>query len=55
MPEIDKYKSQNYRIIRIRDEIATKKAEVIGNTPFDSLENNLALKIIERHLTKIIS
>lgn len=53
MSEIDEYKSQNSQIIKILDEIATKKAEVVDNTPFDSLEDNLALKIIEHHLTRL--
>ena len=53
MPEIDEYKSQNHQIIKILDEIATKKAEVVDNTPFDSLEDNLALEIIEHHLTRL--
>lgn len=53
MSEIDEYKSQNYQIIKILDEIATKKAEVVDNTPFDSLEDNLALQIIEQHLTQL--
>ena len=53
MDEIDEYKSQNSQVIKILDEIAAKKAEVVGNTPFDSLENNLALEIVEHHLTQL--
>ena len=52
MYEIDEYKSQNNQIIKILYKIATKKAEVVDNTPSDSLEDNLALQVIEHHLTQ---
>jgi hypothetical protein len=52
MSETDEYKSQNYQIIKILDEIATKKAEVVNNTPFDGFEDNLALEVIRHHLTQ---
>jgi transposase InsO family protein len=53
MSEIDEYKSQNYQITKILDEIATKKAEVVNNTPFDSFEDNLALEVIGHHLAQL--
>ena len=43
----------NSQIIKILDEITIKKAEVVKNTSFDSFEDNLTLKIIERHLAQL--
>lgn len=45
--EIDQFKLQNIEVINILDEIAIKRAEVVGKILFDVYESNLALKIID--------
>ena len=50
--EIEEYNFKNFQVSKILCEIATKKAEVFTNTTFDGREDNLALEIIEYHLTQ---
>jgi len=51
--EIEKYKYENFKVISLLEEFATKKAEIVDETPFDSFENNLALEIIEKQLNEL--
>ena len=50
---IDQFKSQNNSIISILDEIAAKRAEIVDKTPFDTYDDNLALKVIDDRLKSI--
>lgn len=51
--EVSEFKSQNQELINILTEIASKKAELVDNTPFDIFEDNLAIKIIDKRLLEI--
>ena len=53
--DIDKFKNQNQEVISILTEIASRKAELVDQTPFDDFENNLALKVIDKRLNEIYS
>lgn len=47
--EINRYKSENAKVVSILEELAAKRAEVVENTPFDecNYEERLALKLID--------
>ena len=51
--EIDKFKSENLKVVNLLKEIAATKAEIVDRTPFDHLEGNLELELIEKRLTEI--
>lgn len=53
--EIKKYKTENNKIVSLLEEIAAKKAEIVDTTPFDSLDDNLALELIDKRLTELYS
>jgi integrase/recombinase XerD len=53
--EIIKYKDENSRVVSLLEEIAAKKAEIVDRTPFDSLDDNLALELIDKRLTELYS
>ena len=51
--EILKFKSENFKVINLLEEIAARKAEIVDKTPFDSLDGNIALKEIEKRLIEM--
>lgn len=51
--EILSYKSEAYEVVSVLEEYAAKKAKLVNNTPFDNFENNLALELIDKHLTEL--
>ena len=50
---IDKFRLQKDNVINILDEIAAKQAELVEKTPFDSLDDEIVLKVIDTHLKEI--
>ena len=51
--EIDKYKSENFKVNSILEQLAAKKAEIVERTPFDNFDDNLALKLIDQGLMEL--
>ena len=52
---VEEFKSQNNYVVGILDEIAAKRAEVVEKTPFDTYDDNLALKVIDERLRDMYS
>jgi integrase len=52
-PYVEKFKTDTSNVVSILEEIAAKRAEVVNTTPFDNLEDNLALQIIDQRLSEI--
>jgi len=55
---ITDYKNENVKIIKLLEEFAARKAQVVNKTPFDNnnrFEDNLALELIESHLKELYS
>jgi predicted DNA-binding protein YlxM (UPF0122 family) len=50
---VDEFKMQNNNVVRILDQIADKRAEVVNKTPFDFYEYNLAVKVIDERLKDV--
>lgn len=48
-----KNKSENLKVVRLLENIASKKVEIVNRTPFDVYEDNLALKVIDERLESI--
>ena len=53
--EVEKFKAENPKVIRVLAELAAKKAELVDKTPFDSFEDNIILQIIDTKITEIYS
>ena len=53
LPHVKKYKSEKQKVMGILQELAAQKAELVDKTPFDSFENQLAYKIIDKKLAEI--
>ena len=53
LPHVKKYKSDKQKVMGFLQELATQKAELVDKTPFDSFENQLAYKIIDKKLAEI--
>lgn len=53
IPEIDRYKLETSQVISILEDIAARKAELVEKTPFDSYEDNLAIRIIDEKINDI--
>lgn len=51
--EIFEYKSQTYEVVSVLEKYATKKAEIVENTPFDDFETDLALELIDKRLIEL--
>ena len=51
--EINKYKSENSKIVSLLEELATYKVEIIYDTLFDFLDDNLALQLIDKQLNEL--
>jgi integrase/transposase InsO family protein len=51
--DISKYKSENFKVTSILKELAAKKSEIVDKTPFDSFDDNLALKLIDQRLMEL--
>lgn len=41
------------KIVKMLEEISSKKAEIVDQTPFDLFEDNLNLQVIEERLQSI--
>ena len=50
---IDQFKNENKGVTSILDEIAAKRSEIVDKTPFDTYDDNLALKVIDDRLNII--
>ena len=50
---INKFKKQSDEVVNILDDIAAKRSEVVEKTPFDTFEDNLAMKIIDEKLQSL--
>ena len=50
---IDHFKNESKAVISILDEIAAKRSEIVDKTPFDTYDDNLALKVIDHRLNAI--
>ena len=50
---IDQFKNENKGVTSILDEIAAKRSEIVDKTPFDTYDDNLALKVIDDRLNTI--
>ena len=50
---IDQFKNENKGVTSILDEIAAKRSEIVEKTPFDTYDDNLALKVIDDRLNTI--
>jgi len=46
-------KSENYKVVSLLEDIASKKAEIVDMTPFDNFDNNITLKLINQNLTEL--
>jgi integrase len=53
--EIQRYKDETIRISGILDEIAARKAEVVDSTPFDDLDDQIILQVIDERLKDLYS
>jgi integrase len=53
--EINKFKTENLKVVSILTEIAARKSELVDKTPFDDFESNLVLKVIDQRLSEIYS
>lgn len=53
LTEISRYKSENFKVTSLLEEIAAKKADIVDKTPFDPLEGNIALELIEKRLDEM--
>ena len=51
--EVEKFKSENDKVIGLLAELAAKKAELVEKTPFDNFENDIVLQIIDTRLNEI--
>ena len=51
--EVEKFKAENTKVIRLLAELATKKAELVDKTPFDNFENGITLQVIDNRLNEI--
>lgn len=52
--EIDRYKTENKKVIDLLQEFAAKKAEVVDETPFDYfLENKVVIEVIDKQINKL--
>jgi hypothetical protein len=51
---VNEFKIQNNNIVSIPDEINAKRYELVNKTPFDFYEDNLALKVIDERLKKVL-
>jgi len=48
--EIDNYKYENFKVNSILKQLAAKRADIVDKIPFDSFDDNLALKLIDQYL-----
>lgn len=53
LPHVKKYKLDKQKVMGFLQELAAQKAELVDKTPFDSFENQLAYKIIDKKLAEI--
>ena len=53
IPEINNFKTENTKVIGLLEEIANKRAEIVDQTPFDNLDDNIALKLIDKRLMEL--
>ena len=51
--EISKYKSETNKVSQFLEEIAAQKAYIVDKTPFDTLEGNVALELIQKRLNEM--
>lgn len=51
--DVEKFKSENSKVIGILKDIAARKAELVDKTPFDNFENEIALQVIDSRLNEI--
>ena len=51
--EVEKFKSENSKVIGILADIAARKAELVDKTPFDNYENDIVLQVIDNRLNEI--
>ena len=51
--EVEKFKTENTKIIRFLAELAARKAELVDKTPFDNFESDIALQAIDNRLNEI--
>lgn len=51
--DVEKFKSENSKVIGILKDIAARKAELVDKTPFDNFENEVVLQVIDSRLNEL--